>query len=130
MIMFYFVLQEYNYIPFPLNLSGILVSFLGLVIMGITQNLFRKYKTTLKYKKSSHLITDGIFSKTRNPMYIGMFLLLLGIGICLMNLFSVLTSFGFIILIQLFCIPIEEKMMTDAFGQDYLDYKSNVRRWM
>ncbi|MDD5571294.1 MAG: isoprenylcysteine carboxylmethyltransferase family protein [Bacteroidales bacterium] len=129
-VFFYFMIPEYNLIKFPLNLCGIIIAIIGFAIMGTTSSLFRKHNTTLTYKKSSYLITEGVFAKTRNPMYIGMFLLLLGIGVCFMNLFSILTSFGFILTIHLFCIPVEEKMMHDAFGQDYLDYKNKVRRWI
>ena len=129
-VMFYFMIPEYNWIQFPLNFSGLLITFIGFVIMGKARDLFKKHKTTLTYNKSSYMITEGIFAKTRNPMYIGMFLLLLGIGICFMNLFSILTPFGFILLIRLFFIPTEEKMMYDTFGHDYLEYKNKVRRWI
>jgi protein-S-isoprenylcysteine O-methyltransferase Ste14 len=129
-VLFYFILPEYNWIQFPINLFGLIISLFGFLIVRKVRSLFNKYKTTLKYKESTHMNTDGIFSKSRNPMYIGMFLLLLGIGICFLNIFSILTPFGFILAINLLCIPREERMMFDTFGQEYLDYKSKVRRWI
>lgn len=128
--LFYFLIPDYNWIPFPINLSGVVISLIGFIIMRKVRNLFNKFKTTLKYNESSHLVTEGIFSKSRNPMYIGMFLFLLGIGICFMNLFSILTPVAFILAIHFICIPREEKMIFDSFGQIYLDYKSKVRRWI
>jgi len=129
-VVFYLLIPQFNWIPFPFNLGGIIISFLGFSIMGKSRDLFNKHKTTLANKKSTHLIMEGVFSKTRNPMYFGMFILLFGIGICFMNLFSILTPLGFILMINFFVIPTEEKVMLETFGQEYHDYKNRVRRWL
>lgn len=130
MISFYFILPTYNWIPLPINLLGILVSFSGFVIMGKSRDLFKKYQTTLEIKESSSLIQEGVFLKTRNPMYIGMFLLLLGIGFCFGNVFSILTPFVFLLLIHFIFILKEEQLMFEVFGQEYLEYKTKVKRWI
>ncbi len=127
-VCFYFFIPEFNYISFPYNLSGLIFVFAGFGIMGTTRNLFKKHKTNLTIKKSSAIIKEGLFSKTRNPMYIGMFLMLLGTGICFMNLFSMLTPIGFILAIRFYSIPIEERLMQESFGDEYLEYKKKVRR--
>jgi protein-S-isoprenylcysteine O-methyltransferase Ste14 len=129
-VFFHFLIPEYNLVPFPFNLCGIFVAFSGFVIMGKSRDLFKKHQTTLDFEKSSALIAEGIFSKTRNPMYGGMFLLLLGIGICFMNVFSIVTAFLFLLIVGLFFIPKEEKLLFDSFGQQYLEYKKHVRRWI
>jgi len=98
--------------------------------MGKSRDLFQKHQTTLSIERSSVLIQDGVFSKTRNPMYIGMFLLLLGIGICFRNLFSILIPFIFLVLIHFVFVLKEERLMFDEFGQAYLDYKAKVKRWI
>jgi protein-S-isoprenylcysteine O-methyltransferase Ste14 len=126
----YFVLPDLNLIPFPLNLIGIPICFSGFVIMGKSRDLFKKYQTTLYIEKSSSMIQEGVFSKTRNPMYIGMFLLLLGIGVCFRNMFSILIPVLFMILIHFVFVLKEEKLMFDVFGQIYLDYKTRVKRWV
>ena len=129
-ILFYFLIPKYNWIPFPFNLGGIIIAFSGFVIMGKTRDLFDKYKTTLGFDKSSHLITKGIFSKTRNPMYVGMFLFLFGISICFMNVFSILTSIGFFLSVWVYFIPKEEKLLSEEFGEEYIDYKEKVKKWI
>lgn len=129
-ILFYFLLPGYNWIPFPYNFLGVLIAFSGFVIMGKTRDLFDKYKTTLGFDKSSHLINEGIFIKTRNPMYVGMFLFLFGISICFTNLFSILTSIAFILAIRICFISREEKLLNDEFGDIYSAYKKQVRRWI
>ncbi|MGD8777502.1 MAG: isoprenylcysteine carboxylmethyltransferase family protein [Ignavibacteria bacterium] len=129
-VLFYFVLPGYNWIPFPFNILGILISLSGFAIMGKSRDLFRKYQTTLAIEKSTFLLKEGIFSRTRNPMYMGMFLLLLGIGICFRNMISVFISLVFFLLMNFIFVPKEEKLMYDSFGQEYLDYKKKVKRWI
>jgi len=129
-IVFYIVFPESNVIPFPFNLAGLLVSFGGFMIMGKARDQFRKYNTALGMDKASHLICDGIFCRTRNPMYIGMFILLLGFGICFGNLYSMVTALGFLLVMGLFFVPREERMMQDAFGEEYAEYRKKVRRWL
>lgn len=128
-VLFYFLYPNYNIIRFPFNLIGIFISFGGFVIMGKARELFKKHETTLKIKTSSSMITEGVFSKTRNPMYVGFSLLLIGVSICFMNLFSMICPFVFILFMNVTFIPIEEKLMVQQFGNEYLDYKSKVRRW-
>jgi protein-S-isoprenylcysteine O-methyltransferase Ste14 len=63
-------------------------------------------------------------------MYIGMFFLLLGFGVCSTNVLSILACFVFVLLVNGLVIPQEEKLMKEAFGQEYMAYKSKVRRWI
>jgi protein-S-isoprenylcysteine O-methyltransferase Ste14 len=84
----------------------------------------------MTFEKSTFLIREGVFSKTRNPAYIGMFLILIGIGFCLGNMLSVFTPFIFIILTHYQFVLKEEKLMLQVFGQKYLDYKTKVKRWI
>ena len=129
-ILFFFLLPDLNLVPFPYNLSGIIVAFAGFIIMGKSHDLFKQYQTTMDFEKSSCLISEGIFSKTRNPMYAGMFLLLLGMGVGFMNVLSVAAAFVFLLIAEVFFIPKEEKLMEESFGQQYLNYKKQVRRWI
>jgi protein-S-isoprenylcysteine O-methyltransferase Ste14 len=128
-VLFYFLFQEWNFICFPFNLFGLLFVFVGFSIMGKARQLFSKYKTTLYFEKSAFLISDGIFCKSRNPMYCGMVLLLMGIAICFQNAFSLIIPFLFLTVIRIFFIPMEERMMTETFGDEYLNYKKTTPRW-
>ena len=129
-VLFYFLLPAYNWIAFPYNLFGFLFIFTGFIISGKTRDLFDKYNTTLGFGNSSYLITEDIFSKTRNPMYIGMFLFLFGLSICFMNIFSILTSIVFILFVRICFIPVEEKLLFEEYGCEYKTYKQKVNRWI
>jgi len=128
-ILFFFVIPGLNIIPFPFNLTGLPVAFYGFAIMGKARDLFKKYDTTLDFEASVHLIDEGVFSKSRNPMYAGMSLLVLGIAICFENLISICIPFVFIIIVRIFFIPLEEELMEKTFGKVYLDYKIKTRMW-
>ena len=112
---------------------GILLLVLGFVILISAVRLFRKDKTTvnpLSPEQATKLVTDGIFKYSRNPMYLGMALVLGSIAVFF-------NFMGGIILIALFCAYItkfqiipEEKAMKDLFSDDFEKYIKVTRRWI
>ncbi|MFA0071651.1 isoprenylcysteine carboxylmethyltransferase family protein, partial [Vibrio breoganii] len=82
---------------------------------------FRKQKTTvnpIKVETASTVVDSGIFGYTRNPMYLGLFILLLCFGYFFQNIFSVLLSFGFVIYMNQFQIKPEERALEQLFGAE------------
>ena len=130
MLFLYFSLPNLNLIHFPFNLIGLVVSLLGLILMGKSKKLFIKYKTPLKLEKSTFLIKEGVFSKTRNPMYVGMTTLILGLSVFSTNIIALFVPPAFFLLVSNLYIKKEEILMKDAFGDEYLNYKKSVRRWV
>jgi len=112
---------------------GILLLVLGFVILISAVRLFRKDKTTvnpLSPEQATKLVTDGIFKYSRNPMYLGMALVLGSIAV----FFNLI---GGIILVALFCAYItkfqilpEERAMRDLFLDDFDKYTKVTRRWI
>ena len=112
---------------------GILLLLLGFVILISAVRLFRKDKTTvnpLSPEQATKLVTDGIFKYSRNPMYLGMALVLGSIAV----FFNLI---GGIILVALFCAYItkfqilpEERAMRDLFSDDFDKYTKVTRRWI
>jgi protein-S-isoprenylcysteine O-methyltransferase Ste14 len=130
MILLYFFVPKYNWIRFPYNLTGLLIAFFGFVFMGKARDLFSKYQTTLDIKKSNKLIKEGVFSKTRNPMYVGMFILVFGLTIFSTNVIALSLPFVFLLLVGLIFIRKEEHLLIDTFGEEYAKYKRKVRRYI
>src|SRR3989344_3982812 len=115
----------------PYNYFGIVLILVGLLIDVWAWILFRKKKTTLNpYKVSSKLETSSIFKISRNPMYLGMNLILWGTSILLGSLITFIFPIIFIVLIKNLFIILEEKRLEKKFGKRYLDYKKKVRRWI
>ena len=130
MLVCFVFLPQYNMIKFPFNLIGLLIAFLGFYLMGKVRDMFKKYETTLKIETSRHLIDEGVFSKSRNPMYLGMFFLIIGFSLFSTNVISLLLPFAFLMAVRLIFVPKEEKLMLEQFGNNYLEYKKKVRMWI
>lgn len=104
----------------------------GFLMMTIALLQFKKSKTTsnpLHPEKANHLVTSGIFSYTRNPMYLGMLLFLIAFGLYLGNAFNTLLAAGFVYYMNHFQIKHEEAALTKKFGKTYQLYLKAVRRW-
>ena len=105
----------------------------GLIIILSAIILFKKYQTTitpLDPSNATKLITDGIYKFSRNPMYLGLLLVLVGISIILNLTGGFFFILLFILYINLFQIIPEENAMVDLFKDEFLEYKKNVRRWI
>ena len=105
----------------------------GLIIILSAIILFKKYQTTispLNPSNATKLITNGIYKFSRNPMYLGLLLVLLGISITLNLTGGFFFILLFILYMNLFQIIPEENAMVDLFKDQFIDYKKNVRRWI
>ena len=128
-----FLLPSYQDYPILRLVLSILMIFSGIsfVSLGITK--FRSNHTTInpyKPEKSSTLVTTGIYSITRNPMYVGFVLVLVGWAIYFANLAALPLSITFVIYMNSVQIPEEEKALVSVFGECYNHYKIQVRRWL
>ena len=105
----------------------------GLIFIVSAIILFKKYQTTitpLNPSNATKLITVGIYKFSRNPMYLGLLLVLLGISIIINLIGGFFLIPLFILYLNLFQIIPEENAMVNLFKDEFLDYKKNVRRWI
>ena len=119
-------------IPFQLEISFFIL-FIGILIFIYPVLQFIKSKTTvdpIKFKKVNKLVTSGIFKYSRNPMYLGMLMIVISTSIFYLNIYSMLTPFFFCLWINRFQIKREEVFLTEKFGKEYLSYKKKTRRWI
>lgn len=100
-------------------------------VAGIVE--FRRARTTanpLKPANASSLVRGGIYKLSRNPMYFGMALLLLGWGIYLANPVCLAVLFAFVAYMNRFQILPEEKALEALFGEEFAAYRKSVPRWI
>jgi protein-S-isoprenylcysteine O-methyltransferase Ste14 len=122
-------LQQLLY--FPWRLIGLVPLLLGILLNLLADQAFKKHETTVKpFEKSTALVTSGVFSFTRNPMYLGMTLILFGVAAMLGSA----TAFLVVLLLaallhRVFIIP-EEEMLDETFGEQFRQYRGRVRRWL
>ncbi|MDX1788612.1 MAG: isoprenylcysteine carboxylmethyltransferase family protein [Psychrobacter sp.] len=123
-------------LQFSLSGSTVLAVGLGVIgmslgVMGVTQ--FRKAQTTPNpqaLEKVSSLVTSGIYRYSRNPMYLGLVLILLGWAFYLSHFLAFVLLPVFILYMTRFQIQPEEQMMARKFGKTYQAYLNKVRRWI
>ena len=114
------------------NIS-IFIIVLGFIVTFSSARNFKKKDTTvnpMKPNETSKLVTDGFFKITRNPMYLGMLLFLLGLSIyngLIVGLIFLPLFVGYITYFQI--IP-EEKVMKNLFKEEFNEYKKTTRRWI
>lgn len=106
---------------------------LGGSIMCMALMKFSRAQTTvnpLQPEKASSLVQDGIFAYTRNPMYLGMALILFSFILLRGDTAGLLWLGFFVIYIQLFQVIPEERAISEKFGDVFEDYRSRVRAWL
>ena len=112
---------------------GLLLVIAGLGIVQIAGISFRQARTTVDPTRpgsSSALIVSGIYRYSRNPIYLGMTVVLLGWGAFLQNLLSLALITLFVLYINRFQILPEERALSGLFGAQYESYRARVRRWL
>jgi protein-S-isoprenylcysteine O-methyltransferase Ste14 len=129
-------LVSYNLPAFtyaPMLVATVGVGLIGFAIIGWAMLSFLEAQTTvnpMKPSSASVLVTSGVYRRTRNPMYLGMFLILVGWSLFLANALSFLVLPAFILYMNQFQIKPEERALTARFGREYLEYMAQVPRWI
>lgn len=106
--------------------AGIVVAILGVLS-------FRRAGTTVdptRPQAASALVDSGIYRFSRNPMYLGFLLALLGWAVYLSNLLAFVLVTAFVVYMNRFQIRPEERALTARFGEPFLAYMKAVRRWI
>jgi protein-S-isoprenylcysteine O-methyltransferase Ste14 len=131
MIALHFLLPVMSIIPPPWNLLGIIPLGLGVAINLVADRAFHRANTTVRpFEESSVLITNGVFRISRNPMYLGFVLVLVGIAVLVGSLTPYVVVLAFAMLIDRMYIIVEERMLAEKFGSDWEEYKRRTRRWL
>jgi len=113
--------------------KGIGILFLAISLFLLVTSLrkfFQSKNTLILIKPASSLETNGIYGISRNPMYVGLAIVYLGITFLIGNWWNIILFPILFLVIQEYIIKREEKYLERAFGEKYLDYKNKVRRWL
>lgn len=129
-----YVLNRYvpvqTVVPEMIRYLGAVPVLAAIWIVGKSALRFRNRDTTvMPYERSTALVTDGYYENSRNPMYLAMLLLLVGVAWLLGSVTAFLPVPLTYLVLRFRVIAMEEEMLEEAFGEEYLDYKRKVRRW-
>jgi len=122
---------KYNYISIDIIAASFLL--LGIIILITSVLSFKRRSTTvspLQPENASYLVVSGIFKYSRNPMYLGMLLILISMTIKFNFVGGILIIFAFIAFITKFQIIPEETALERLFGKEFTRYKKKTKRWI
>lgn len=114
-------------------LIAIVMFVAGTALIAVARVAFARADTTfspISPERSNRLVTTGVYRFTRNPMYLGTFLILLGFAVLLSNPAAVVVALSYVIYMDRFQIRPEERVLRGLFGSEYEDYMHTVRRWI
>ena len=104
---------------------------LGVLLILIAAGLFKWRKTTINpFGEPAVVVREGVYRFSRNPMYLGMLLVLIGTGIWVGNILALLLAPVFVWIMTRWYILREEQLMESRFGEQYRAYRRQVRRWI
>lgn len=114
------------------------IKVVGLIFLAISlfflirslRQFIQTKNTLILIKPASSLQTNGIYGVTRNPMYVGLAIVYLGLSCLLGNWWNFILFPILLIVVQQYIIKREERYLVREFGQKYVDYRSEVRRWL
>lgn len=116
-----------------INILGLLIGCIGVSLSIVSVLLFRKYSTTvnpIRFDKTSSLVDKNVYAWSRNPNYLGMLMVILGVALYLHAPYGLFAAGIFVLLINYIQIPKEEAFLLERFGTTYLNYTKRVRRWI
>jgi protein-S-isoprenylcysteine O-methyltransferase Ste14 len=111
--------------------GAIVLAGVGFILAGVVS--FRRAKTTvnpLRPETASSLVCSGIYRVTRNPMYVGLLIVLVAWAVFLSSAWALLGPLIFLLYMNRFQIAPEERVLSELFGASYSNYKAGVRRWL
>ena len=136
---FFIVLAYFlgRFVPLPFVIPTVLQYFgLALTLVGFLLGIgafleFRKAHTTLDpHGSAKQLVTAGIYRFTRNPIYLGFLLMVIGCPLNSGVIWGLLLAPFYMMTMSRLVIEKEEAYLEKKFGKTYLSYKSRVRRWL
>ena len=120
-------------VPLPRLIAALAIALIGGAVAAAGVAAIRKAQTTvnpLHPERTSAFVSNSIYRITRNPMYLGLLLVLLGVAVFLWSVPALIGPPAFVGYIWRFQIIPEERVLERKFGPEYVEYKRRVRRWL
>ena len=131
MIVLHWLLPITPMLPTPFNLLGLMSLVLGLVLNLAADRAFKIARTNVNtFDEPDTLVTYGLFRYSRNPMYLGFVLILVGAWMLLGSASPLMGVAVFFLVSNCYYIPFEEHMLAKKFGKEFEAYTSRTRRWI
>ena len=131
MVLLHFFAPLTEVAPRPWNAIGLAPLAIGIALnLSAGKAFTNQGNASSPYEIPTALMTTGIYKYSRNPMYLGMSLMLLGVALLLGSATPYIVVPGFIMVMDRWIIRFEENMLEKQFGRRWEEYKKSVRRWL
>ena len=118
-------------VAYPVQKLGEALMALGLLTLIVAYGAMARARTTINPRRqTSRIVSTRVYRFSRNPIYLGWFLFMLGGGFANLSLFQVLVATLMLALLHWVVVPREEEYLAEEFGDAYVRYKQRVRRWL
>jgi protein-S-isoprenylcysteine O-methyltransferase Ste14 len=121
-------------VPFDRPISaigGVFILGIGVALIVSARTLHvRTGQNPAPWKPSPELILTGPYRLTRNPMYVGLTIVQIGLGVALNNLWVALFALPALLTVHVIAVLPEEKYLAEKFGETYTAYRGRVRRYL
>ncbi len=114
-----------------LRIIGVVITALGVIIFIISVVQMKdNWRAGVQREEKTNLVTSGIYSISRNPAFLGFDLMYIGILFSFFNWYLCFATVFAVVLFHLQIVNVEEDFLIEAFGQEYLEYKKKVFRYL
>ncbi len=111
--------------------AGVILIFLGVLLNVWSVGSLQQYKTAIDFHTAPRrLVSDGPFRLSRNPIYLSGVILSLDVAIALGSWISFMFPGVLFVILDRFYVPVEEMILSELFGEEYLAHTQNIRRWI
>jgi protein-S-isoprenylcysteine O-methyltransferase Ste14 len=127
----HFFLPTWQMLGFPWRFAGLLLVGVGAVLAVLAAQAFKRHQTSIRpFERPAALITGGVYRLSRNPIYLGMTVMLLGIAVFLGSAGALATVPALLVVLDRRFVTNEERMLARVFGARFDTYRRRVRRWV
>ena len=124
------IFRNKSLLPAPLRVIGFLVALAGAGVFAAAVFTMRdNWRVGVPEDEVTQLVTDGVYSYSRNPAFVGFDLMYIGILLMFFNVGLFLFTAAAVALFHFYIVNVEEDYLTAAFGESYVEYKSRVGRY-
>lgn len=114
-----------------LRIVGIVITAIGVAVFIISVLQMKdNWRAGIQREDKTNLVMTGIYSISRNPAFLGFDLMYIGILLSYFNWYLCLATVVAVLLFHLQIVNAEEDFLTETFGNEYLEYKSKVCRYL
>jgi protein-S-isoprenylcysteine O-methyltransferase Ste14 len=121
-----------GFLPRSLSVTlGVLaVICAGAIAISASRSMNRARTAVNPSQPTTAIVSDGVFSLSRNPIYLSLTLLYIGVTFLFSSLWALLLLLPLLVIVQIGVVQREESYLERKFGDEYLRYKATVRRWV